>query len=382
MTARQRNFCRDDGERGQLYREAWTRAVAAAAIKSVTSATPVPVNLPCLHEGPILERAGCDCDLKHVRDCDLYDRCTRGRNNGSVASCATCPDYRDIRPAQTTRIDSARLSPGPAHFNCSLIDYQGGRLLAYRKGPNPARIYVVELGDDLQPVGASTRLWIRDRRCIHGTEDPRLFTWGGRLHVAFVGVKLVDDIVQTSMMVARLSDAFEVERLIVPDYRKRTPQEKNWQPFERGGTLHWVYNAMPHTILRMDPTGRAHVACETTPRLQWSGGIIRGGAPPVLVGDEYYHWFHGFKRGKPITYSVGVYTFAAAPPHAIRRITRHPILVAPGRTAEGDKTVVFPCGAIHDRARNRWLVSYGLHDQHCEIAEWNADELERVLEPV
>lgn len=52
--------------------------------------------LPCVHEGPILEHARCGDPLKHVRDCERHDRCTRGASR--VRSCATCPDYSTGRP--------------------------------------------------------------------------------------------------------------------------------------------------------------------------------------------------------------------------------------------------------------------------------------------
>lgn len=51
-----------------------------------------PVRLPCTHEGAILEFAACKCEGRHVRDCDVHDRCTRAAG-GPLACCAACPDY-------------------------------------------------------------------------------------------------------------------------------------------------------------------------------------------------------------------------------------------------------------------------------------------------
>jgi len=52
--------------------------------------------LPCVHEGQVIEHARCGDPLKHVRDCERFDRCTRGPSR--VRSCATCPDYSSGRP--------------------------------------------------------------------------------------------------------------------------------------------------------------------------------------------------------------------------------------------------------------------------------------------
>lgn len=49
----------------------------------------------CPHEGEKLE--DCKCPAGVVYECRFeghdHDRCTRGRNNGTVASCATCPHH-------------------------------------------------------------------------------------------------------------------------------------------------------------------------------------------------------------------------------------------------------------------------------------------------
>jgi len=52
----------------------------------------------CRFLGPILERAPCDCDSKHVYDCEVHDRCTKGPNNGSAACCLSCEEYEETMP--------------------------------------------------------------------------------------------------------------------------------------------------------------------------------------------------------------------------------------------------------------------------------------------
>jgi hypothetical protein len=62
-----------------------TRAEAFAPIRSP---------LVCIHEGAILEYChSCNGEAKHVRECDLHGKCTRGVVSDKVRSCSTCPDH-------------------------------------------------------------------------------------------------------------------------------------------------------------------------------------------------------------------------------------------------------------------------------------------------
>jgi hypothetical protein len=58
---------------------------------TLPAATVLCVHLELDH---IIEYAPCDCPSKHVRGCAVHDLCTLGHNNGSVASCMTCPDKK------------------------------------------------------------------------------------------------------------------------------------------------------------------------------------------------------------------------------------------------------------------------------------------------
>ncbi len=54
---------------------------------------------PCKHEGAILEFSVCNCitqELKHVRDCDLHERCTRGDSKSALKKCSDCQDYTPV----------------------------------------------------------------------------------------------------------------------------------------------------------------------------------------------------------------------------------------------------------------------------------------------
>lgn len=49
---------------------------------------------PCRRLWPcVLEFAACGCDEKHVRGCDLFDRCTLSDGSSLLPRCDTCPEY-------------------------------------------------------------------------------------------------------------------------------------------------------------------------------------------------------------------------------------------------------------------------------------------------
>ena len=49
-----------------------------------------PTRLPCKHEGAVVEWCmGCNGEMKHVRDCDVHEKCTR-------LLCLNCPGYESL----------------------------------------------------------------------------------------------------------------------------------------------------------------------------------------------------------------------------------------------------------------------------------------------
>ncbi len=269
----------------------------------------------------------------------------------------------------------------PEHFNCSIFEYQGRCLLASRQGEFTGRIFLTELGPDFQPL-ATVPLDIEHPRALSGVEDPRLFSFRGRLHCAFTGVDDAGPARQTHQLVCRLGDDFRVEKVWLPQFAGRAQFEKNWQFFEHRGSLYSIYAVRPHIVLR-HRRHQAELAAQTAAPLPWADHHLRGGAPPVRVGDEYYHFFHTMKEsgGHP-EYAVGLYTFAAQPPFAICRVAPGPILCPDqyDRPAGFDKSVAFPCGAmLHN---GRWIISYGYHDSESRVAVFEADVIEGRLQRV
>lgn len=85
-----------DPGRREAYRRAWLAAAGGAGAADRAALPTLPTWRPCVHEGPVVENANCNCPGKHVRLCfhpdGEFDRCTRGAVRGSpYPACARCP---------------------------------------------------------------------------------------------------------------------------------------------------------------------------------------------------------------------------------------------------------------------------------------------------
>ncbi len=188
----------------------------------------------------------------------------------------------------------------------------------------------------------------------------------------FSGVELRNGVVFVHVLHSRLTGDFRCEEIWEPSYAQRMPWEKNWVPFSAptGGLLS-VYH--PHTNGEHVVIEHAGHDAKLLHAVKWPGwkwGEIRGGAPPVRVGDEFWHFFHSWRAN---FYAIGLYTFSAFPPYAPLRIIRLPLVRA-------KKFVVFPCGAVQDG--DKWMVSWGDEDKSAVIGQFVHADLERLLMPV
>lgn len=292
-----------------------------------------------------------------------------------------CRDHASV--PSPIRFDETNLFPLPRvpgkRFNPSIMAYGDGYLLAFRNGWCGSEIFIGLLDKDFKPTKLVKKLELfHQHQANYGREDPRLFWFAGKLHIAYIGVVGPHDILYTSQLYARLNDDFETEEIFVPQYRQRNYWEKNWQFFEHAGQLYAVYSIAPHRVLKIDGNN-AEMVFDTPTRGNWSGGELRGGASPVLVGDEWYCFFHSrVESGKPV-YNTGVYTFEDKPPFLVKRLTADPILVANPANTPADQwaSVVFPGGAV--RVGDKWLVAHGIDDRHTELHWFTQADIERRL---
>lgn len=332
-----------------------------------------------------------------VRECSRHGLTVLGNlapASDTVRACRWCSDRPPapapggpplVAPLRLVPVGPDRLAARPDgySFNAGLIRHRGRLLMAYRDGWAGSNVHVAELTEDYTVV-RSTKINLSHPRAAGGREDPRLFTLGGRLHVAFIGVERAGQRIRTSQLYARLGDDLDVGEVFYPELAGRQePMEKNWSMFDHNGELLAVYTTGPrHVVVRIDGD-RAERVADTPVTLPWAGGVLRGGAPPVRVGDLYYHWFHGRTGAdrKP-HYNVGLSVFEAKPPFRVVAQSPRPMLwgSAADNAAETKPNycvVAFPCGAILEAGV--WRVSMGWNDRGVRVAEWDAATVDRAV---
>lgn len=340
-----------------------------------------------------------------------YERATAGKSHGpdwrhclhaekplgeAVCPCMGCgpgcTGYQaeaDDGPSWSHGIltyDHRTLYPGlpGKRLNAGLMVHEGGYLFCWRDGWAGSNLWLCRLDAAFRPVGPATKLELHHPDAAYGREDPQLFIHAGAVHVAFVGVVRTPAGLRISVLYARLNPDLTVAAVYSPKSPGVDPArwEKNWQWFERDGQLYAVYSIDPHRVLRIDGD-RAEWAYETVAPLRWKGGELRGGATPVLVGDEYWCFFHDKTPGRTgrDLYRVGLYTFDAKPPFAIRRYTPRPVLTADPITQPKIEPnyceVIFPRGAV--RVGADWVLSCGAHDRFVELHRLAHADLEEQL---
>lgn len=380
MIGRCREICRGENiapHKADYYRQAWTMEGARAS--------------SCAHlgeySGQAVKCGTCSGGTRiKVFQCDVHGQCTIAKPVDGIATCAGCRQFlaRGVMGGKLVkRFDEANLSPGKRgkRFNPSLIEdptTPGGYLLAYRDGWAGSEIHLIRLGADFAPVGESWRLDLRHNQAAYGREDPRLFMHAGRLHIAYIGVVGQRAKIHTNMLYARLTEDCRVEEVFAPRLKGRRSWEKNWSFTSHGGELFAIYTVSPHRVLRITGNAAEH-AYESPCPIPWKGGEMRGGAAPVLVGNEWWHFFHDRLENGVRTYRTGLYTFENALPFKIRRYIPEPIMVADGTTKPADQyaAVVFTCGAV--RQGGDWILSSGIHDRYSELTRFSHAELESKL---
>jgi predicted GH43/DUF377 family glycosyl hydrolase len=360
---------------------------------------------PCLHRGrPTGEKRPCgSCKgsvQAHLFKCAKFGSCSlvkavhddRGK---PIAVCHGCTSRVDpptpgpriplhlasrVPGSESTGIvfDEHNLHPGfpGKRFNPAMIPWGNGYAMAWRHGWMGCEVFVTMLDWHFRPVGNPIRLNLHHEAATYGREDPRFFWFRGQLHICYTGV--IGGNGPTNVLYARLSPEFKVEEIFHPVIPGRNSWEKSHQYFEYEGTLYAVYSFAPHKILRIDGN-KAEWAYETPVAANWQPHTeIRGGAAPVLVGNEWWSFMHS-RVENPRVYWMGLYTFEAKPPFRVSRMVLDPLLWADTTTRPADQycSAIFPCGAF--RRGDEWIISAGEHDRWSVIHRWSHAELEKRL---
>ncbi|CAN5476031.1 hypothetical protein BH10CHL1_BH10CHL1_39650 [soil metagenome] len=190
-------------------------------------------------------------------------------------------------------------------------------------------------------------------------------------------------------------------RVLVLDGPQRAV-EKNWMLFAHDDELWAIYSICPHVVLRLSWGEVGSVVCQRAYQHAWDAtayalpfGELRGGAPPVRLGDQYVSFFHSsflvhplrrllFKvlRKRPtniLHYVGGVYGFAAKPPFTPLWLQPTPILMPPSlprHHAQLSPIVeysAYPCGAVLQN--QRWILSFGARNEYCCLATSGFDAI-------
>ena len=223
-------------------------------------------------------------------------------------------------------------------YNGSLIEEENGYLLFFRfDTPRSSSIsYIsnigcIRLGKDFEP---SESTFSKIETKSQHSEDARIFYSGGRCYFLF------NDFIGKSMDRRGLRigsidlNTRSLDHITSLDIRSG-PVEKNWTPFSHEGNIYFLYTMSPQKIFKLSDPKKNSIQTAPFPfakhaELQWSGrwGTLRGGTPAQLVDGEYLTFFHSsFEDEKGIRwYTMGAYTFEAAPPFRRTRISPHPIL--------------------------------------------------------
>lgn len=267
------------------------------------------------------------------------------------------------------------------YYNPSILEVNGKRWLFTRRqrfntdpsvigsNENDLAIWEIRKNMTLAPTPIIPRPPMRHKH--EQWEDPRAYLFSDRqVYVSFATWIHHKQELPIRQSLCRLSKdwrSFEVvnEPVHGGNHRepsKATKHEKNWVWFEYGIRQHFVYSINPHEVV-----GSPMLEAIKHVDLPWKHGILRGGTPPILVGDEYISFFHSATewRKPKRRYHMGAYAFKSEPPFPITRITPEPLLSGSVEDfrAFGGPLVIFPNGALKEAGH--WLVVFGVNDEGC-----------------
>jgi predicted GH43/DUF377 family glycosyl hydrolase len=158
---------------------------------------------------------------------------------------------------------------------------------------------------------------------------------------------------------------------------------KNLTYFFLHDKLHCVYTSDPWLVVEFGNKWEEQVH-HVGEGPKWKYGLIRGGTPPVLVGDKFYTFFHSSLpwRGRYRRYYMGALAFEATPPFKPVLWTQEPLLIGSQNDFwhQQKPLVVFPCGAVMENGK--WLVTFGVNDLKSAWIEIPHEDLQKMLDPI
>lgn len=299
-------------------------------------------------------------------------------------------------------------NPGIEYFNPGLVRRPDGLWLLVRRseivpgllyGRNA--IWACKLDADKKPLGGPP-LKFPESKMDEQFEDPRAVYWNGQTWIGCVNFTWFANGSWTGahQMLGVFQDKGG------PDITEAT-----WTPLARrdpvigtnkgiGGhvdgkhnknLLWWFVDDKLHCLYTSDPWLVVEFGNKWEDQtehfadgVKWNYGIVRGGTPPVLVGDLYYTFFHSSLpwRGRFRRYYMGAIAFESTPPFKPVLWSHKPLLIGSQNDPWHQKKplVVFPCGAVMEN--NTWLISLGVNDLKCAWVEIPHDDVIPLLAPI
>lgn len=279
------------------------------------------------------------------------------------------------------------------YFNCTLLPHASGMdaLITRRRdipvgtvGRNALMAWTLI---DNKPV-KGWPIMIPQYHPFENWEDPRVTWASGKILLSWCNFKWNSFAHQC---VGWLNERQSVPKVWHPVIGDNGPRlmankghEKNWLWFEHDGIIRLLYKSNPHIIYDTRDFNITGTHETEGAMHMWKHGEMRGGCPPVRVGDFYYTFFHSRTNWIPpkCRYHMGAYEFEAKPPFKITRVTTKPILSGSelDRRNIGAPVVVFPEGSKF--VDGTWHVVGGSNDCQCFWQRIPHDELLRKMKKV
>ena len=208
-------------------------------------------------------------------------------------------------------------------------------------------------------------------------EDARVFLHEGRHFIAFTEGNYERKPFISTQQIARLGPDWQPEEKITIPYGgngngKRS--EKNWQFFSHEGHLHFIYSIVPHIVVKLGSQRSPVNEYRTDAFIHWPWGeVLRGGSPPIRIGDDYLTFFHSHAEHREANrrYAMGAYMFEAWPPfkiiavsQALLRASEQDAVYPNPSVPDWNPLVIFPMGAWmeHDDGPADITATCGVND--------------------
>jgi predicted GH43/DUF377 family glycosyl hydrolase len=288
---------------------------------------------------------------------------------------------------------------GHEYFNPGLVRRPDGLWLLVRMseiaegflyGKN--KIWACRLSDNGRVPEGGPLLQFPDSGDDEQFEDPRAIQWGDQTWIGAVNFTWYADgswtgahqVLGMFKTMPRQSGPGDDDGRWMPLARRDPPvgtnkdqgghtegkHNKNWLWFFHGGSLNLLLFSDPWHIVQFGDSWERQQPF-ISDGVKWKHGVVRGGTPPILVGDHFFTFFHSSLpwSGRYRRYFMGAIAFEAQPPFRPTLWTQEPMLIGSqnDQWAQGKPLVVYPCGAVIEN--DRWFITMGINDLKCGWVE-------------